>query len=68
MSFQESMLGKSVQKAFSKNIVHAYFTKISKVKEAPSLWVPYSMLPTTLNVKDNVDISKFPKLWAFLKQ
>lgn len=59
---------KGVKKAVSETIVLAYFSEIAKIKKPSTLWSIYSMLRTTLNIKDKVDISKFSKLLAFLKQ
>ena len=37
------------------------------LKSAESLWPEYSMLKTTISVEENIDISRFLKLKAFLK-
>lgn len=37
-------------------------------KKASTLWANYSMLKSTLAVKEDVDISKFSKLIAYLKR
>lgn len=54
-------------KKVSENIVLAYFFEKSKVLKPPSLWAKFSMLRTTLAVKDDIDI-KYAKLIAFLKR
>lgn len=51
----------------SENSILAYFYEKSKVLKSSSLWSKYSMLRTTLIMKNNVDI-KYPKLIAFLKR
>ncbi|MGH9701080.1 MAG: tyrosine-type recombinase/integrase [Candidatus Acidiferrales bacterium] len=59
---------KGVKKAVSETVILAYFSELAKTKKPSTLWSTYSMLRTTLNIKDKVDISKFPKLLAFLKR
>lgn len=54
--------------SFSENVLLAYFQNLSKKMKPSSLWAIYSMLRTTINLKNNVDISKYPKLCAFLKR
>lgn len=54
-------------KKVSENILLAYFSEKSRILKSSSLWAKYSMLKTTLSVKDNVNI-KYPKLVAFLKR
>lgn len=47
----------------------AYFLEKSAVLKSPSsLWCEYSMLKSTIFIEENIDISKFPKLRAFLKR
>ncbi|KAJ3642669.1 hypothetical protein Zmor_025430 [Zophobas morio] len=53
----------------SESLLLAYFLEKSKKFKAPSsLWCEYSMLKSTLFINENVDISKYPKLRAFLKR
>lgn len=58
---------KSVKKVISENVVLAYFCEIAKIKKVSTLWSTYSILRITFHVKDKINISKFPKLLAFLK-
>ncbi|CAG5109257.1 Protein of unknown function [Cotesia congregata] len=44
-----------------------YFTELSKKLKPPTLWSIWSMLKKTLNVKDNVDISKFHNFKCLIK-
>ncbi|XP_064212309.1 uncharacterized protein LOC135265892 [Tribolium castaneum] len=53
--------------SFSKNVLLAYIQQLSTRMKPSSLWAIYSMLRTTLNLKNNIDISKYPKLCKFLK-
>ena len=46
----------------------AYFGGLAKRYKSSSLWTQYLMLKSTLNINNNVDISKYSKLWAFLKR
>lgn len=58
---------KKVHKS-TENVLLAYFASISKVYKASSIWSKYSMIKAVILVKENVDISRFPKLLAFLKR
>jgi hypothetical protein len=51
-----------------KTIVLVYFQEKSQNYKSSTLWSLYSMLKTTVNLRDNVDISKFPKLISLLKR
>lgn len=52
----------------SEAVLLAYFLEKSKKYTSPaSLWCEYSMLRSTISLNDNVDISKYAKLRAFLK-
>lgn len=53
----------------SETTMLAYFMEKTKVLKSPaSLWCEYSMLKSTLFIEENINISKFPKLRAFLKR
>ena len=52
----------------SEKAVVAYFVhRSTKLKSPGSLWAEYSMVKSTLNLNDGIDISKYAKLVAFLK-
>lgn len=53
---------------FSENILIVYFESLSKVYKSSTLWSQHSMLKSTINLKHNIDISKYSKLQAFLKR
>lgn len=53
---------------FSEDALLVFFTEKSRTLSASTLWAHYSMLKTMLNVKNNIDISKFHKLTALLKR
>ncbi|KAI4470655.1 serine-threonine protein kinase [Holotrichia oblita] len=55
-------------KIYSENVLLAYFQQLSASMKPPSLWTIYLMLRSTLNLKNNVDITKYPKLCSFLKR
>lgn len=55
-------------KKYSENVLLAYFGELSKVKKPSTLWATYSMLKTTLNIYEKLDISNYAKLTAFLKK
>lgn len=46
----------------------AYFEEKSKLWKASTLWSNFSMIKASLQIKNNVDISKYYKLIAFLKR
>lgn len=52
----------------SENVVIAYFSDLSTKLKASTLWSNYSMLRATLSTKEDIDISKYSKLRAFLKR
>lgn len=52
----------------SENVLLAYFQDYANGKKACTLWAHYSMLKATISLKENIDISKFFKLVAFLKR
>lgn len=54
--------------SLSEIVLLAYFQNLSTKMKPSSLWAIYSMLRMTINLKNNVDISKYPKLCAFLKR
>lgn len=49
-------------------IMLLYFLFQSKLMKASSLWSLYSMLKSTLKINENIDISTYTKLLAFLKR
>lgn len=53
---------------YSENVLLAYFSDLSKEYCPSTMWSYYSMVKATLSVKNDVDISKYKKLTAFLKQ
>lgn len=55
-------------KMINEVVLLAYFEQKSKVYKSSTLWSIYSMVRTTLSVKKNIDIKKFPSLIAFLKR
>lgn len=59
---------KSAANSFSENVLLAYFATLSETYKPSSLWSIYSMLKSTLNIKNDIDISTYPKLKAFLKR
>lgn len=55
-------------KSFSENVLLVYFKKKSESMKSTSLWPIYSMLKATINLNNNVNISSYTKLIAFLKK
>lgn len=66
-NFKDWCLAKSVTSP-SENVLLVYFQEKAKNQKAATLWATYSMLKSTLKVRENVDISKYFKLIAFLKR
>lgn len=64
--FKRWMESRQIRK-ISEEVVLVYFSKNCANFKPPTLWSKYSMLRSTLQIKDNVDI-KYPKLVAFLKR
>ncbi|KAJ8985977.1 hypothetical protein NQ317_013860 [Molorchus minor] len=65
--FKKWCAEKNVQ-VYSENVLLAYFSENAKNYKSPTLWAQYSMVKSCLIIYDNIDISKFPKLIAFLKK
>ncbi|KAJ8965834.1 hypothetical protein NQ317_003726 [Molorchus minor] len=65
--FKKWCAEKNVQ-VYSENVLLAYFSENAKNYESSTLWAQYSMVKSCLIIYDNIDISKFPKLIAFLKR
>lgn len=55
-------------KTFSENVILAYLSELAKNVKSSTLWSHYSMLKNTINIKNNIDIGKYPKVRAFLKR
>lgn len=66
-AFQKWCRAKNVEKT-TESALLVYFDEKSKVVCASTLWAHYSMLKSVFNIRENIDISKFPKLLAFLKR
>ncbi|XP_043465336.1 uncharacterized protein LOC122500461 [Leptopilina heterotoma] len=52
----------------SKEKYELYFNEMAKTKQPSTLWSQYSMLKSTLSVKNNININSYQKLIAFLKR
>lgn len=66
-TFMEWCMKNKVTK-YSENVILAYFSEELKSCKPSTLWSIYSMLKSTLKYKNNIDISAFHKLIAFIKQ
>ncbi|GLG94591.1 Zinc finger protein 1 [Gryllus bimaculatus] len=49
------------------DVMLAYFNEKSEKYKSSSLWAQYSMLKATMNIYENVDMSRYVRLIAFLK-
>lgn len=52
----------------SENVLLAYFSELSKNMSPSTVWSTYSMLKSTIKIKNDIDISRFKKVIAFLKK
>jgi hypothetical protein len=66
--FMEWRKKSQVKSSFSENVLLAYFGELSLKISPNTLWTQFSMLRSTLIVHQNVNISSYPKLKAFLKR
>lgn len=53
---------------YSESALIVYFSEKAKTMKSSTLWSIYSMLRSTLSVRNNIDISQYKKLIAFLKK
>ncbi|KAK4873827.1 hypothetical protein RN001_013187 [Aquatica leii] len=58
---------KNIQ-SYSKDVLIVYFSNLANRIKPSTLWSQYSMLRSTLNIKNDIDISKYSKLLAFVKR
>lgn len=65
--FMEWRLKNNIQ-SFSENVMLAYFQELSEKMKPSSLWAFYSMLRTTININNNVNIATYSKLIILLKR
>ncbi|XP_024876295.1 uncharacterized protein LOC112457459 [Temnothorax curvispinosus] len=55
-------------KPLSENTILTYLTELSKTHKPSTLWATYSMLKTTLNINNNINITEYGRLIPFLKK
>lgn len=53
---------------YSEDVLMVYFSNLANKMKPSTLWSQYSMLRSTLDIKNGIDISKYSKLRAFLKR
>lgn len=66
--FSEWCESKKIKNEAKEKVLLAFFEELAKNYKSSSLWAFYSMLRATISMKQNVDISKFNNLVAFLKK
>lgn len=66
--FCDWCLMKQIDEIHSESVLLVYFAEKAKHCKASTLWSCYSMIKASLGVKNNVDISKYSRLLAFLKK
>ncbi|XP_036141434.1 uncharacterized protein LOC105833640 isoform X3 [Monomorium pharaonis] len=54
--------------SLSENIMLTYFMELSNTHVSSTLWTIYSMLRSTLSINNNINISYYKKVRAFLKK
>lgn len=59
---------KKKSSSFSETVLLAYFSELVQQQKPSTVWSNYSMIRSTLQANNNVDISKYLKLITFLKQ
>lgn len=67
-NFQDWCSSKNIKSSFTENVLLAYFSELSTKYKASSLWTFYSMLRSTLNINNGINIENYLKLRAFLKR
>ena len=55
-------------KTYTESVLLAYFANLSATMKSSTLWSMYSMLRSTLNLKNGFNISGYSKLKAYLKK
>ncbi|KAJ3661338.1 hypothetical protein Zmor_005737 [Zophobas morio] len=65
--FKDWCLGKKIGTT-SENVLMVYFNEQAKTKKASILWATYSMLKSTISLKENIRIENYPRLMSFLKR
>ncbi|KAJ8914785.1 hypothetical protein NQ315_014526 [Exocentrus adspersus] len=65
-SFMDWRIKKGIN-SFTERVLLAYFEMKSKMWKSSTLWSTYSKLKATIMVNNDVDISKYSKLIAYLK-
>jgi len=55
-------------KSFSENTFLAYFSHLAESLASTTLWARYSMIKSMVKIKENIDISDYNQLKAFLKR
>lgn len=66
-NFKDWCLNKKVTKC-TENVLLVYFQEQAENKKASSLWAIFSMLKSTLALKENIELKKYHKLISFLKR
>lgn len=66
-SFIEWKNSKNAQ-SFSENVFLAYFNELANKYKPSSLWCIYSMLKSTVIIKNDINIKSYANLTAFLKR
>ncbi|KAJ8912394.1 hypothetical protein NQ315_013460 [Exocentrus adspersus] len=59
---------KNLKNHLQEKVLLAYFSELSKSYSSSSLWAFYSMIRAVASMKNNIDISKYAQLQAFLKR
>ncbi|CAD6212390.1 GSCOCG00011016001-RA-CDS, partial [Cotesia congregata] len=53
--------------SFNENVLLVYFHELSKTLKPPTLWSRWSMLRTTINLRNGIDINNYHNLKVFIK-
>ena len=66
--FTDWCASKKIDNEVREKVLLAFFEDLPKNYKSSNLWAFYSMLRVTISMRQNVDISKFNNLIAFLKK
>lgn len=66
--FLEWKKSKNIGSSFDESVLLVYFDTLSTTMKPSSLWSIYSMLKSTINLNDGINISHYAKLQTFLKR
>ncbi|CAD6203296.1 GSCOCG00009745001-RA-CDS, partial [Cotesia congregata] len=69
MCYQEFLFWQRKKKtdSFNENVLLVYFHELLKTLKPPTMWSRWSMLRTTINLRNGIDINNYHNLKVFIK-